>query len=130
MRSRVSAWSKKLRLAVANEPERPRPPPQAKKAPKAATTFRSVQDAAGGAPKAAGGAGKARPLTDGYSLDGEPPAGADVAAIEKLLAARVAAKIAKDFDTADKLQAELQGMGVYQNDRQRTWSGTPSAKQP
>ena len=80
------------------------------------------------APRAGSGS-KAKPLTDGYTLSGEPPAGADVAAIEKLLAERVEAKLARDFDKADGLQATLVEMGVFCNDRMRTWSSEPAAKQ-
>lgn len=69
------------------------------------------------------GGGGAKPLSDGYSLDGEAPAGVDVASVEKLLADRVAAKLAREYGTADALQEQLEGMGVFCNDRQRTWSG-------
>ena len=80
------------------------------------------------APRAGSGS-KAKPLTDGYTLSGEPPAGADVAAIEKRLAERVEAKLARDFDKADGLQATLVEMGVFCNDRMWTWSSEPAAKQ-
>lgn len=70
---------------------------------------------------------KARPLSEGYTLDGEPPAGADVAEIEKLLAARVEAKLQKEYATADSIQEQLIGMGVYCNDRLRTWSSEAPA---
>lgn len=74
------------------------------------------------APRSPRSGGQAKVL-DAYTLAGEPPAGADVAAIEALLAKRVEAKRTKDYETADGLQAELEGMGVYCNDRLRTWSG-------
>lgn len=67
-------------------------------------------------------------LADGYTLAGEPPAGTDVAAVEALLAERVAAKISKDYETADGLQAQLEGMGVFCNDRLMTWSGERPSK--
>jgi len=108
-----------IKLAVAKEAVRPTLPPRATAAPKAPKAPK----------KAASGGGKARPLTAGYTLDGEPPAGVDLPAVEKLLADRVAAKLAKDYETADRLQAELQAIGVFTNDRLRTWSGTRSAKQ-
>jgi len=106
----------KFKAAVAKGKARPPKPPKAPAAPKAPK-------------KVASGGGLARPLKAGYTLDGEPPAGADLPTVEKLLADRVAAKLAKDYETADRLQAELLAMGISTNDRLRTWSGTPSAKQ-
>lgn len=57
-----------------------------------------------------------------FELYGEVPEGIDVAAVEALLAERVEMKKARDYDAADRLQAELVAMGIYVNDRQRTWS--------
>ena len=65
--------------------------------------------------------GRAKPLSEGYTLEGTLPAGVDVAAVEAKLASRVQAKLAKDYDTADKLQVEIEAMGVAVNDRQRTY---------
>ena len=47
-----------------------------------------------------------------------------MADVEALLAQRVEAKLKKDYAAADGLQAQLEGMGVFCNDRMRTWSGT------
>ena len=41
--------------------------------------------------------------------------------MEALLARRVDAKKARDFDTADALQKEILALGVYLNDNERTW---------
>ena len=109
----------KLKAAVAKEaarPPRPQAPPQAPKAPKAT-------------PKAAKDASSVKKLGE-YILSGEAPAGVDLATVEKMLADRVVAKLAKNYAAADTLQEELKGLGVYTNDRQRTWSSeAPSAKQ-
>lgn len=107
----------KLKAAVAKEAARPPLPPKAPKAPK--------QKSAKGSNS---GKGSAKKLGE-YALEGEAPAGVDLAMVEKMLSDRVAAKLAKDFDAADKLQEELKGLGVYTNDRLRTWSSEPSAKQ-
>ena len=65
--------------------------------------------------------GRARPLRDGYSQAGPLPSSVDVGAVERLLAERVQAKLRKDFDEADALQAQLRSMGVRVNDRRRTY---------
>lgn len=103
----------RLRDAVAKEAARPPLPPK----PKAPSTKESSSR----------GAGAAKPLSD-YKLDGTPPAGVDVSVVEKMLAERVDAKKAKDYATADGLQEQLEGMGVYTNDRRRTWSGERPGK--
>lgn len=56
-----------------------------------------------------------------FTLSGPAPEGVDVAAVEAMLEQRIRCKKAKDFDGSDKLQAELLNMGVYINDRERTW---------
>ena len=59
--------------------------------------------------------GKAATADDagsGYTLKGTPPAGVDVATVEEMLARRVAAKKARDFEVADALQAELMVRGT------------------
>jgi len=56
-----------------------------------------------------------------FSLKGPPPEGVDVAEVEAMLAKRVTAKKARDYEMSDALQAELLQMGVYVNDKQRTW---------
>ena len=45
----------------------------------------------------------------------------DGAAVEGMLARRFAAKKARDFDAADAIQAELRAMGVFVNDKKKTW---------
>jgi len=63
--------------------------------------------------------GSARPLSDGYAIDGELPAGVDVNAVTTLVARRVEAKAQKDYEAADALQAELLALGLMVNDRSR-----------
>ena len=100
------------------------PPAAAKKAPAAAASPKPART-----PKPAAKSTKpAKKLSEGYTLDGTPPAGCDVPAVEALLAERVAAKIRKDYATADALQERLLEMGVFCNDRLRTWSGEAPAK--
>ena len=41
--------------------------------------------------------------------------------VHRLLAARLAAKRTRDFDTADKLKAELTQLGVFVDDKMKTW---------
>ena len=63
-----------------------------------------------------------RPAADrSYKLKGTPPAGVDISAVEELLSRRMQAKKDKAYDTADALQAELKEMGVWVNDKARTW---------
>ena len=96
----------KLEAAIAAEAEAPaKSPPKPTSAPKAAR-----------APK------KAKPLSEGYALSGELPDGFDAAPVEALLAERVAAKLGKDYALADQLQANIEALGVFVNDRTRTWS--------
>lgn len=57
----------------------------------------------------------------GYVLEGDPPAGLDVAHVEELLARRAKAKITRDYAAADELQAEICGFGLELNDRDRMW---------
>ena len=45
----------------------------------------------------------------------------DVEAVEALLEQRAEAKKERDYDTSDALQAQLKEMGVYIDDRKRTW---------
>uniref|UniRef100_A0A7S0DUT6 Cysteinyl-tRNA ligase anticodon binding domain-containing protein n=1 Tax=Phaeocystis antarctica TaxID=33657 RepID=A0A7S0DUT6_9EUKA len=59
-----------------------------------------------------------------YTLKGEVPAGVDVAAVEDMLARRMNEKKTGDFDAADAIQAELNGMGVFVNDRKKTWEAS------
>ena len=47
-----------------------------------------------------------------------------VAAVEEKLARRVELKRSRDFEAADALQAELLAMGIWLNDRQRTWEAS------
>jgi cysteinyl-tRNA synthetase len=63
--------------------------------------------------------GKVEPKT--FSLVGPSPEGVDVEAVEAILAKRVQAKKAREFEASDALQAELLKMGVYVNDKKRTW---------
>ena len=56
-----------------------------------------------------------------FSLSGEAPEGVDVDNVADILAKRVEAKKERDFDTADALQSELLAMGIYIDDRKRTW---------
>jgi len=112
----------RMREIITQEADAPAEP----SATAAATKARKPSSNSGTRKKAAT---KAKPLSDGYTLDGEAPSGADVEAIEKLLSARVAAKLAKDYATADGLQAELEGLGVFCNDRLRTWSAERPSKQ-
>ena len=65
--------------------------------------------------------GRAKPLSDGYSLAGSLPDSIDVAAVEGLLARRIAAKKQQNYDEADALQKEILKMGVGVNDRRRTF---------
>ena len=76
------------------------------------------------------GAAKASPSGGTYRLKGEPPEGVDVTAVESMLARRVEAKKSRQFDAADALQSELLAMGVWVNDKQKTWeeAGTPPPK--
>ena len=59
----------------------------------------------------------------GYVLVGALPAGFDQPAAEALIAKRRDAKISKDFETADALEAELLAMNVILNNRRghRSW---------
>lgn len=59
--------------------------------------------------------------TGGYTLKGEQPAGVDAAAVEGMLARRLEAKKTGDFDSADAIQAELSAIGLYVNDKKKTW---------
>merc|ERR1712085_159883 len=69
--------------------------------------------------------GSGRPRTQAiYTLKGDVPAGVDVAAVEELLARRMNEKKTGDFDAADAIQAELNGMGVFVNDRKKTWEAS------
>jgi len=101
----------KLEAVIAAEAET-----AAKKPPKAAPT-----------PKAARAPKKAKPLSEGYTLRGALPDGFDAAPVEALLAQRVAAKLAKDYTLADQLQTDIASLGVFVNDRTRTW-GTEEPK--
>jgi len=112
----------KIRAIVTTEAEAP----PAKPAPRAAAKSKSTRSKSQDGAKGGGGA---KPLRDGYSLKGEPPTGIDIGTIEQLLAERVAAKLAKEYGQADALQAQLEGMGVCCNDRQRTWSAEPPREQ-
>jgi len=58
----------------------------------------------------------------GYTLTGAAPDGVDVDAVNAILAKRRDAKKAKDFASADEMQAELSAMGVWVDDKKRTWS--------
>lgn len=64
----------------------------------------------------------ARPLKAGYQLVGEVPDGFDAASLAVLVKERQEAKIRRDFEAADALQAELTSKGVYLDDRRRQWS--------
>jgi len=59
--------------------------------------------------------------TGGYKLKGALPEGFDTIAVEALLARRVEAKKARDFETADALQEEITALGVYLNDNEHWW---------
>ena len=59
-----------------------------------------------------------------YVLKGRAPAGVTIAAVDEMLARRVEMKKARDFDAADAIQAELLAMGVWVNDKQRTWEAS------
>jgi len=61
-------------------------------------------------------------LNTPFQLHGEAPEGIDVSAVEALLAERNECKRKQDFDGADELRAQLQEMGLYINDKRRTWS--------
>lgn len=65
----------------------------------------------------------------GYKLVGEVPEGVEVEAVTALLAKRVEAKKARNFDESDRLQKELMVMGVYVNDKARTWEQSKWAKE-
>lgn len=71
----------------------------------------------------------ARAPNGGFTLKGQPPEGVDVSAVEAILAKRRDAKKSKDFEAADELQAELLAMGVYVDDKKRTWSAARQAAQ-
>jgi len=62
--------------------------------------------------------------TGGYTLKGEPPADVDQGAVEGMLARRLEAKRAKDFDGADAIQDSLNAMGVFVNDKKKTWESS------
>ena len=49
------------------------------------------------------------------------------AVVDALLARRTAARKEKDYDTADALQAELKALGLYVDDKKRTY-GAARAK--
>jgi len=72
-------------------------------------------------PRTASASG-ARSLKAGYELKGDIPEGFDGGAAEQMVMERQQAKIARDFATADELQAKLIAMGVFLDDRRRTWS--------
>jgi len=74
------------------------------------------------APNPKTGSKLGKKLSEGYSLKGSLTAGFDAAPVEALLAKRVEAKLAKDYATADELQAQVVALGVYLNDRERWWS--------
>ena len=57
----------------------------------------------------------------GYVLKGDAPPGLDMDAARAIFAKRAEAKRARDFDTADVFQAELRQMGIYVDDRKKTW---------
>ena len=44
-----------------------------------------------------------------------------MAAVDALLARRAAARKEMDYDTADALQAELKALGLYVDDKKRTY---------
>ena len=71
-----------------------------------------------------------RKTTSTYTLVGDPPEGADLEAIAALLAKRVEAKRAKDFEAADALQSQLITLGAYPNDRSKTWEAAKWTKNP
>jgi len=72
--------------------------------------------------------GKAKSLEAGYVMTGTLPTGFDPLPVEELFTRRVAAKLQKDYDLADKLQQEIVDLGVYINDHARTWNVPKSAK--
>jgi len=82
----------------------------------------AVRGAAGGGGGGGGGVRKPtnhdyrRDRSDDYSLRPE-----ELEKVDALLGKRLAAKKARDFDRADALQAELRGMGVEVDDKQRVW---------
>lgn len=57
----------------------------------------------------------------GFLPSGDLPQGLDVAAVDALLARRAAARKEMDYDTADALQAELKALGLYVDDKKRTY---------
>ena len=75
---------------------------------------------------------KAKNPSGGFSLKGSAPEGVDVAAVEAMLEKRREAKKAKDFGAADDIQEELLAMGVFVNDKERTWMAKkePRSKGP
>lgn len=68
----------------------------------------------------------AKQASGGYKLQGSPPAGIDLPAVEALLTKRREAKKAREFGKADEMQQELLAMGVWIDDRERTWSALKS----
>lgn len=59
---------------------------------------------------------------EAYAQYGPVPPGFDTKQVSRLVAERCAAKAARDFDAADRLQSQLVAMGVRVDDRWRTWS--------
>ena len=57
----------------------------------------------------------------GYRREGPENPAVDDAVVEDLLVQRLAAKRARDYDTADELQFEIKKMGVWLDNRSRVW---------
>ncbi len=57
----------------------------------------------------------------GYRREGPKNPAVDDAVVEDLLVQRLAAKRARDYDTADELQFEIKKMGVWLDNRSRVW---------
>jgi len=63
-----------------------------------------------------------RTPSEPYTQYGPLPEGFDAAGVRRLVAARVKAKASCEYEKADRLQEQLNAMGVRLDDRWRTWS--------
>ena len=87
-----------------------------------------------------GGGYSERPPPRGYDASNFGPSGHDyeraydnvdvqmpddtLVVVDELLASRLAAKMVRDFDKADALKDQLQGLGVSVQDKRKTWAYT------